>query len=68
MKIKFIRECKDKNTGARYHIGDELVFPVERAKEILATGYAVKIEEESQGVKEEVKPVKKTRDRKKANN
>lgn len=60
MKIKFIRECVDKNNGTKYHIGDELVFPEERAKEILATGYAVKIEEV------EVKETKKPRGRKKS--
>ena len=60
MKIKFIRECVDKNNGTKYHIGDELVFPVERAKEILATGYAIEVEEV------EVKEIKKPRGRKKA--
>ena len=60
LKIKFIRECVDKNNGTKYHIGDELVFPVERAKEILATGYAIEVEEV------EVKEIKKPRGRKKA--
>lgn len=46
MKIKFLSECKDKNTGVKYKIGDELVFPVDRAKEILSTGYAIEIKEE----------------------
>lgn len=60
MKIKFIRECVDKNNGVKYHIGDELVFPIERAKEILLTGYAIEVEEV------EVKETKKPRGRKKA--
>lgn len=46
MKLKFLRECRDRYTGANYHIGDELVFPTERAKEILSRpGYAVEVEE-----------------------
>ena len=61
MKIKFIRECADKNNGTKYHIGDELVFTVERAKEILATGYAIEIEEETAA-----KETKKPRGRKKS--
>ena len=58
MKIKFLRECKDKYNGQLYQIGQELVFPVERAKEILSTGYAIEIEEVSEP--------KKSRGRKKA--
>lgn len=55
MKIKFLRECKDKNTGVKYKIGDELVFPAERAKEILNTGYAIEIKKEkTDETKEEI--------------
>ena len=45
MKIKFIRDCTDKYTGKKYKIGDELVFPIDRAKEILETGYAIEVKE-----------------------
>lgn len=59
LKLKFIKECVDKNNGTKYHIGDELVFTVARGKEILKTGYAIEI-------KEEIKENKKTKGRKKA--
>lgn len=46
MKIQFLKECKDKYNGTVYQIGQELVFPVERAKEILAAGgYAIEVKE-----------------------
>ena len=45
MKIQFLKECKDKYNGTTYQIGQELVFSVERAKEILATGYAIEVKE-----------------------
>ena len=65
MKIKFIRECRDKNNGTRYQIGQELVFPVARAKEILETGYAVLVsEEEPKEDVEEVKEVAKPKSKK----
>lgn len=58
MKIKFLKECKDKYNGTTYQIGQELVFSVERAKEILSTGYAE--------IVEEVEETKKPKGRKKA--
>lgn len=40
MKIKFTAPCVDKNTGDNYRKGMIKEFPDERAKEIIATGYA----------------------------
>lgn len=51
----------DKNTKAKYAVGQEVDFPVDRAKEILCTGYAVYIEEPKEEVKEVVKKVKETK-------
>lgn len=71
MILRFNSECKDKYTGAKYHAGDRIEFPEKRAEEILATGYAIAIEEEiKKEIKEEkveIKTTKKpTRTRKKA--
>lgn len=67
MVICFVSECKDQYTGAKYHAGDRIEFPEKRAEEILATGYAIAIEEEIKEEKEEIKTTKKpTRTRKKA--
>ena len=59
MRLLFIKECIDKNTKVKYTVGQELVFPVERAKEILCTGYAVLIDdkEEPQEQKEDLEEV-----------
>lgn len=62
MILRFNAECKDKYTGAKYHIGDELVFPAERAREILSTGYAIEIKEgKTEEAKEEIEEVKTTK-------
>lgn len=67
MILRFNSECKDKYTGAKYHAGDRIEFPEKRAEEILATGYAIAIEEEIKEEKVEIKTTKKpTRTRKKA--
>lgn len=44
MKLRFIQDCKDKITGNMYYTNAEYVFDDERAKEILATGYAEVVE------------------------
>lgn len=67
MILRFNAECIDKYNGAKYHAGDRIEFPEKRAEEILATGYAIAIEEEIKEEKEEIKTTKKpTRTRKKA--
>lgn len=67
MILRFNSECKDKYTGAKYHAGDRIEFPEKRAEEILATGYAIAIEEEIKEEKVGIKTTKKpTRTRKKA--
>lgn len=41
MKIKFLKRCQDKyDNNVKYHAGEVHEFKEERAKEIIATGYA----------------------------
>lgn len=44
MKLRFLQNCKDKNTGKEYNENCEYVFDDARAKEILATGLAEVVE------------------------
>lgn len=44
MKIKFTKECQDKNTSERYSVGQEKEFEDERALEIIEKGFAVEVE------------------------
>ena len=39
--IKFLKRCRDKNTGERYDIGQIKQFTNKRAAEIVKTGKAV---------------------------
>lgn len=44
---RIIKDFKDKNTGAKYKVGDVVEFTEKRAKEILKVGKLIeKIEEE----------------------
>ena len=46
MKIEFTRECMDKTTHERYHIGEVREFSSERALEICGVGFALIVEDE----------------------
>lgn len=59
MKIIFKQECRDKNNGAMYKVGEVHVFEDERAKEILKSGYADLVEEVKE-TKNDVAQEKKT--------
>ena len=61
MKIEFTAECHDKNTGVEYKKGDTAEYAEERAKEIIATGYAVAVEEEAEAEAEAPKENKKSK-------
>lgn len=54
MRLLFVKECIDKNTQAKYSVGQEVEFPLYRAKEILCTGYAVVIDNEVKETQNEV--------------
>lgn len=61
MKLKIERDFKDKYTGKKYKVGDEIEFKDDRANELLSDkrGLVSKIEEEPK--EESKKPAKKSK-------
>lgn len=58
MKLKFKTTVRDKYTKRDYRKGDIYEFGDERAKEILATGYAEKVEDKMPDEKKEIDETK----------
>ena len=58
MKIKFTELCHDNYTGELYKVGTVVEFAEDRAKDIIAKGYAVEVKDEP---KAEKKTAKKTK-------
>ena len=55
MKIKVLKEFRDKDTLKIHAQGDIVEYPLERANFIVSLGFAEKVEEVKEEVKEAVK-------------